>query len=159
MKKLDEGIYKILYWICSMLMLSMAMLIFAQVIARYVFSQSLTWSEEIGRYIFVWMSFLGMAVAIRAKAHVALDILLKYVGAQTKRRLVLINGICIATLSGVMIYSGVKLVLLGGRQSSAALQLPMDMVYLVIPVSGMLMMYFIIVETVKYLRGSEGEAK
>ena len=56
MKKIDSVLNKALYWLIASLMFAMAVLIFAQVLARYAFGNSLTWSEEVGRYIFVWMS-------------------------------------------------------------------------------------------------------
>lgn len=157
MKKFDAILYKILYWICSLLMCSMAALIFVQVVARYVFQDSLTWSEEIGRYIFVWMSFLGMAVAIKAKAHVALDILLKSVQAKTKTALTILNAIFVSCFAVGIIYGGFLLVELGMRQRSAALELPMQVIYSIIPLSGILMLYFTISETIAYLK--EAHAK
>ena len=75
MEKIDKFIVKALYYACSILMFFMAAIITAQVLSRYIAGNPLTWSEELGRYIFVWMSFLGMAVAIRHGSHVALDIL------------------------------------------------------------------------------------
>lgn len=159
MKSFDAALYKLLYWICSLLMFSMAFLIFVQVVARYVFQDSLTWSEEIGRYIFVWMSFLGMAVAIKAKAHVALDILLKNVNYKMKKIITCINAILVSCFAIGIIYSGCLLVDLGGRQRSAALELPMDMIYMIIPISGVLMLYFTISATIAYLKEQEADSQ
>ena len=56
---MEEKLYKLLKTFSFLLMLTMVVIIFAQVLARYAFSNSLSWSEEIGRYLFVWMSFIG----------------------------------------------------------------------------------------------------
>ena len=142
MKKIDSVLNKALYWLIASLMFAMAVLIFAQVLARYAFGNSLTWSEEVGRYIFVWMSFLGMATAIREKAHVALDILLQHLTGVSKRAVVLFNGLRLLFLSGALTASGFFLVQYGMLQNSSAVRLPMHFVYAVIPFSGVLMFYY-----------------
>lgn len=123
-------------------MFAMMSIIFAQVIARYGFHRSLTWSEEVGRYIFVWISFLGMAAAFKVGGHVALDLLLKYLHGIPRRTLEMVNGVLIVILSSAILYSGVKLFFLGMRQKSPALKLPMHWVYIVVPASGLLLLYF-----------------
>lgn len=157
LEKLDRALHAALRWLCAGLMLAMTLLIFSQVVARYVFHQSLTWSEEIGRYIFVWMSFLGMALAVKAKAHVALDILLKSLRGGGRRVVALVNGACVGVFAAALTYSGLRLLEFGGRQRSAALQLPMDAVYVVIPLSGALLFYFAVRETAAYLKREEEE--
>lgn len=123
-------------------MFAMMSIIFAQVIARYGFHHSLTWSEEVGRYIFVWISFLGMAAAFKSGAHVALDLMLKHLQGVSRKTLELVNGTLIVVLSSAIFYSGLKLFFLGMRQKSPALKLPMHWVYVVVPASGLILLYF-----------------
>jgi TRAP-type C4-dicarboxylate transport system permease small subunit len=54
----------------------MVAVVFAQVVARYGFNRSFGWADEIGRLAFVWSIFLGMAVAVRARGHIAIALLL-----------------------------------------------------------------------------------
>ena len=75
MKKVDEFVYKAICWACSGLMFSMMLLICAQVFYRYVLTAPLPWSEELGRYIFIWMSFLGIAAAYYKGRHMAFDLI------------------------------------------------------------------------------------
>ena len=55
--------------------MSMTVIVAVQVFFRYVLNQSLFWSEELARYLLVWLSFLGASVAYRRKAHPGIDIL------------------------------------------------------------------------------------
>ena len=144
MDKIENALYKVLSYICGILIFAMTVLIFSQVVCRYVMNNSLTWSEELGRYIFVWITFIGLPVALKAKAHVALDLLLKKVHGKTYLILLTINAIFTSILSIVIFYSGLKLVLLGVGQISSAIQLPMQYVYIVIPFSGLLLLFFTI---------------
>ncbi len=123
-------------------MVAMMTVIFAQVVARYAFQHSLSWSEEIGRYIFVWITFLGMVLAYRAGAHVALDLLLAHLKGVSKRTLQLLNLSLIIVLAAAIFLSALQLFELGTMQESPALELPMHWVYSVIPVSGVLLFYY-----------------
>ncbi|MBF7095634.1 TRAP transporter small permease [Alkalibacter mobilis] len=149
MKKLDEILMKILYIVCAGLMFMMAAVIFAQVVFRYVVGSSLTWSEELGRYIFVWMSFLGMTVAMKKGSHVALDVLVQYLKGVSQKTLMVLNNLLVGFFGSVLFYSGYKLVSLGVGQKSPTLGIPMQYLYTVIPVSGIILVYFVISQTLQ----------
>ena len=142
MKKLDDFLFSLLCHACGILMFGMMSIIFVQVVARYAFHHSLSWSEEIGRYIFVWISFLGMVAAFKHGSHVSLDLLLHVLKGCSRKVLLRSNGLLILVMSSAIFWSGIKLYQLGTRQMSPALKLPMHLVYLVVPVSGLLLVYF-----------------
>lgn len=142
MEKFDQMLFRAVCWICGLLMAGMLIIIFSQVVARYIFGYSLTWSEEIGRYIFVWITFLGMTVAFRAGSHVALDFLCKSLSGLPRKMLETVNGLLILLLAAAIVYSGWNLFLLGMRQKSPALKIPMQWVYIVVPVSGVILLIF-----------------
>ena len=48
----------------------MVFIIFAQVIMRYIFNNSLSWSEELGKFLFVWISWLGISIGAKRKEHI-----------------------------------------------------------------------------------------
>lgn len=155
MKKVDAIIVRALYYVCSFLMFLMLADIFAQVVSRYALGKSLTWSEELGRYLFVWMSFLGMAVAINKGSHVALDILVTVLKNTSKRVLIIINNAFVIFFGIVLTYSGYMLVQLGFMQTSPTLKIPMEFVYIVIPISGILLIYFLVSQTIQFLNEKE----
>ncbi len=158
MEKIENSVYKVLAYCCGVLILAMTLLIFMQVFCRYALENSLSWSEELGRYMFIWITFLGAPVALKAKAHVALDIVLQRVHGVTKKTLVHLNALLTFFLSGTIVYAGIKLVILGMGQKSSALFLPMPLVYAVIPVGGLFLLYFAICEFIKDRKAlSEGK--
>ena len=105
-----------------------------QVFFRYVLNNSLTWSEELSRYIFVWITFLGAAIATKEKMHIRLDfissILPKKVKPYFNLLLNLISGSFLIALSiqgiAVMTRAYTK------GLTSPALQLPLELVYSII---------------------------
>lgn len=125
-------------------MLAMVVIIFAQVVARYALSNSLSWSEEIGRYIFVWMTFIGSAIAVRNKLHVALDMFVVRLPRSLQKLCLMISYVSMMIFTGVVVYGGYKFVLKGSNQISAAMQLPMHYVYIVLPVGGGLIFFYLL---------------
>ena len=148
---------KLLYWVCAGLMFMMAALIFAQVVARYAFHNSITWSEELGRFIFVYMSFIGMAVAIRQRKHVALDLLLRKVNPRFRQIISVINNLLLIVLAIAIFWSGYKMVGMTMRQITPAMKLSMGHVYIVIPVSGLLMLYYVGLQMIKDMKSGGKE--
>lgn len=142
MDKLDNIVYKIFAYLCSFLMFVMMTLTFAQVVCRYVLRDSLTWSEELGRYIFVWMTFIGMAVALYKGGHVALDILLNYLHGTPRKILAAFDNLLIIIFAIAVTYSGASLFNVGLLQRSSAMNIPMHWVYAAVPVSGVVLLYF-----------------
>lgn len=142
MDKLDRLIHHFLLWAIAALMFAMMGVTFAQVVARYAFANSLSWSEELGRYIFVWITFLGMAAAFQSKAHIALDFLLTLLPARPSRALNVFNAFLVALVGVALVVGGASLIKFGLNQRSAALGLPMYYIYAVIPFSGAALVYF-----------------
>ena len=73
----DDCIAKIEAGAIIVLVLSLTAVTFAQVVTRYVLNDPLIWSEELARYLFVWVSMIGAALAVRNGGHFGLDLLLR----------------------------------------------------------------------------------
>ena len=144
MSKSSTILYKICYWLCSILLFAMTFLIFGQVISRYLFKNSLTWSEELGRYFYIWISIIGIAVAIPMGAHVSLDLITAKLGLKSKRIVTLIGDLLLSIFALIFTYSGFVLTLTSFDQISSGIDIPMSYVYIVFPISGMIMLFFLI---------------
>ena len=142
MEKFDRLLHTVLLWAIAALIFAMMGVTFTQVIARYALANSLSWSEELGRYIFVWITFLGMAAAFQSRAHVALDFLVGLLPARPSRALTVVNALLVAVVGVALVIGGLSLITFGLHQRSAALGLPMYVVYAVIPFSGAALFYF-----------------
>ena len=70
LKWLDANLEK---YCCVVLMSVMTVIIFVQVVARYVFQNSLSWSEELARYIFIWLVYLGISYGCQMRKHIKID--------------------------------------------------------------------------------------
>ena len=141
---MEAKFYKLLKAFGFVLMLVMVTVTFAQVLARYAFSNSLSWSDEVGRYTFVWMTFIGAAIAVRNRQHVAFDALIKTLPRAARKLCLIASYLSMMIFTAVLIYGGFKFVARGSRQISSALEIPMNYVYIVLPVGGVLILAYLL---------------
>lgn len=151
MKKLS----KVLQNIAGALLLVGVLLTFAAVIARRVFNNSIIWSEEMVRYMFIWMFFLGMPICTMKGEHIALDITATKIHGEAKRiYLIIIEAICVV-LDVAIAYLGVPFAINNMNQKSAALHIPYGYVNMAIPVGAALMAIFSIHRIYRLIKREE----
>lgn len=115
------------------------------VFTRYAMGNQASWSEELARFLLIWIGILGAAYASGQNMHLAIDLLSdKLNPAKQKRLIALIRIMIIAFAFFVLVVGGFRLLyitqILG--QTSPALQIPMAVVYAVLPISGLLVVYY-----------------
>lgn len=115
-----------------------------QVVLRYVFNAPLTWSEEAGRYLFVWSVFLGMAIAYGRGEHVKVTTLVDLLPAAARRGFQRFAAAMDVAAIAVLLHSGV-LVAWGhrGAQSYSMSAVPQVVFYLAVPVGALAALYLI----------------
>lgn len=119
---------------------TMTVVVAVQVLFRYVFNQSLFWSEELARYLLVWLSFLGASVAYRRKAHPGIDILQAKMPAALQKISTTTVHLASLTLFAVMIFFGCRFAYFVRLQISPALYLPKWIVFSIVPICGCILM-------------------
>src|SRR5687768_3084826 len=77
MNMLIEGYFWLLKALIALFLAIMVVLVFGNVVLRYAFNSGITVSEEVSRWLFVWLTFLGAIVAMREHAHLGVDSLVK----------------------------------------------------------------------------------
>jgi len=131
--------------ILAIVFIGFTALSFVQVVARYVFGQPITWTEEICRYLFVWVVFVGAGMAERSRSHVTLEFLVSRFPPRVKYWLSVTNGIlCVAMVVVLFIWYGWSLTLVSMRQHSPFGGPPVGFGVMAIPIGGLLMVLNII---------------
>ena len=123
---------------CFLLFL-MVVLVSISVTLRYVFSTGLVWSEELVRYTYIWLIFLGSVTAIRQNAHIGLDLLTEALPLPLRRWVYCVGDVLVMAFLLVQTYYGVVLILKTQGMLSATMRIPMAWVYWIFPLSGVLM--------------------
>jgi TRAP-type C4-dicarboxylate transport system permease small subunit len=118
--------------------ITMAAIVVAQVFCRYVLNASLFWSEELARYLLVWLTFLGASSAYYRRVHPGIDIVTLRLKGSLKKLCRIAVHLASAGFFVVMIYHGCAFAYFIRTQISPALALPKWIVFSVIPLSGVL---------------------
>ena len=121
--------------------------VFIQVVARYLFNQPPTWTEELARFCQVWIVLLAASICLRKGSHLSVDYLGPMLSPRARTLVAVITGCLISVYSAVVVIWGVQLLRIGLDQTSPAMQLNMGWVYLVFPVAGGLMLLEAILAT------------
>jgi len=130
-----------------LMMLAIVITVSWQVFSRFILADPSSFTEELSRFLLIWIGILGAAYAYKTKAHLGLDLFVgKMEGKQKLYALITIEVAVMIFASTVMVYGGSSLVAitLELKQISAALGVPIGYVYSIIPLSGVLITLFAI---------------
>lgn len=121
----------------SIIVISVAMVCvtLAQVIFRYVIAAPLPWSEEMARYCFVWIVFLGGAVGLSRGIHLGVDLFVNMLPVKVQRLLDILTNVLIAAFAAIVINASLPVLNMNMFQRSPALGVQMSWIYIAIPIS------------------------
>ena len=133
--------------IIAVLLCIMVLMVAAQVLSRYIFHTSLSHTEELVRYFFVWVTFLGIAAAVARKKHLSVAVASSFLPEKFVKWTHIVSGVCAVLFTAVVLVTGIRVVLLQVRthQTTAALGMPMWIMGLAIPVCAIVLITRIII--------------
>jgi TRAP-type C4-dicarboxylate transport system permease small subunit len=120
-----------------------------QVFSRYVLNDPSSWTDELARYTMVWLGLLGASYLFGIKGHLAITLLDTALKGKANIALqLLINVISFAFVSLAMLKGGLALMGRTTQQLSPALQLPMSTVYSILPISAVIILIYLTLNTI-----------
>lgn len=161
MNRLKSIIDKGLAWLVTIVMAMLVIDVLWQVITRFVLRDPSSYTEELARYLMIWVGLLGASYAAGKRMHLAVDILPAMLTGRRKHLLgIVIELLTVLFAVSVMVVGGGRLVwvMLYLGQTSPALQIPMGYVYVAVPLSGLLIAFYaihVIVEQVHTFREAQ----
>lgn len=134
--------------------LGLALVGFIQVITRYVFNYSFSWYEELGRYLGVFIAFLGAAVGVRTSSHFAVDSLVNRMKPPYKQLTRCLTSLLSASICFLIVFYSFKIIgrLYGYETTSPAMKIPMYIAYLPIPFFICIMGFRFVIKAYEYCR-------
>lgn len=145
MIKFQKELNRVLEVFLVVLMSVLVVDVLWQVISRYLLSSPSSFTDELAGFLLIWVGVLGAAYVSGKKEHLAIDILLQRSPPERKHRLqVLIHILVFFFALTVMVVGGIILMYTRFvlEVKSAALQLPLGYVYIVLPISGLIIMFY-----------------
>ena len=126
------------------------------VFTRYALGQQAKWSEELARFLLVWVALLGGALAFRTKAHLGVDYFVNLLHPDARRLTAVVADLVVLFFAGaVLLLGGASVVreALALEQTTPALGWKMGYVYLALPISGFFVVLYTIDNLVETIRG------
>ena len=133
LRRLIEGVIMVMFTV-------LICVVFYQVMARYIFNAPPNWTEELARYLQVWIALLASALCVPRGMHFAVDYLVVYLPVRVKTALSILVNVLVSAFLVLLLVMGKRILGVAGVQTSAALGLNMWYAYLAIPVGALLML-------------------
>jgi TRAP-type transport system small permease protein len=135
---MSRGLNRLAEGVMAVLLAVMTLLAGAQIVGRFVFGYSIFWSDELARFLLVWVSFLGLTIGVRRGAHPGIDSLVRALPPRGSRVVLGLAVLLSLLFFLVMVWYGGALTLRTWPQWSTSLGIRMGIPYLAVPVAGLL---------------------
>ena len=147
----DRALLRLNRWAVIAILASMAIMVFANVVLRFLTDHSILWVEEVSRYLMIWLTFLGAGIVLRYGAHIGIDTLQERVPnvAPAIRAVILLLLLVFFT---AMVWLGSRYAALTWGQTTPVMQIPIGAVYLAMPVGFALMILHLVLMAAPYVR-------
>ena len=136
----------------------MGLVLFIQIVMRYIFDHPLIWSEEMARYLFIWMAFIGVGYGVKYDLHIKMEAFLNIFPPKVQQISLIITDIVAIVFLGIILIPSIQFVVYTGHVPSSAMGIPMYWVYSAFPVGlilGMLRMTIALIQTCTALMKKE----
>lgn len=144
MKRLFSTLNKIETYIVTISLTLLLIVSFLQVFSRMVLNAPLAWTEEASRYLFIFNVLFSSVVVTRRDENFKVDFVYEKLNDNTKKIFDLISVLIVVAFSIILVVFGFDLVNTGGGRVSPSLGLPMSVVYMPIPLTGILNLFHVL---------------
>lgn len=143
---------KILNSFLAILLALMVIIVFSNVIGRYFLGSALAWSEEVSRFIFIWMVFLGAIAAFVNDEHLALDILVKVLPTKVAQVVAVIADSLVIYAISLITIGGFKITVENWTWLSPASEISYGYVDMVVPFTGGILLIQAVLKTIQHIK-------
>lgn len=155
--RINDWIIKIAKVVSIVAFILMLLMSTAQILFRFIFNLPLGWTEELSRFMFVWATMIGISIFTRVRAHSTVDVLSMSIPEKFQKPLQLLVDVLCIVFFAVIIVGGFIMVKVTMNQISPACKIPMGLIYLAVPVSGIIMLSMTIENILKQFLGWKEE--
>jgi len=128
---------------CAVLTAALALVVFVQVLNRYVFKTPLAWSEDLAMLLFQWVAFLGAAVAVKRGKHFGIEIAVRALPPRLHEWVARLVPVPVAAVAVVLVVYGSRMVAMNTSRTFPTMELSYLWSYLPLPISGSLMLLYL----------------
>ena len=127
----------------------------ANVVGRYGFNSPIPWAEEFSRYAFIWLVFMGAVICTKHKKHICIDVVVIFLPKRTRLFFHLLADVATLALMLIMVYYG-WILAASATHPTSTLNVPTYLVYMVAPLSALLILLHSVKDFWRNLRAAFG---
>lgn len=158
MKRLVERLERIQTRITCVFIAALIVFVSLQILVRLLLKLPLfLWTEELSRYVLVWIVFLGIGVGVKNDRHFAMDLLLSLLGPRWGLALRIFTDLCMGVILVMLVLAGLRFSRFGLFQYGLSVEISMVAVYIAIPVGGVLALLYLIERIQRRVHDMRGE--
>ena len=156
MTTIKNALDRALTWTCVVLFAALVLDVAWQVFARQVLDEPSGWSEELAKYLFIWLGLFAAALVFGERGHIAVEVAVRKLPLLAQKIFAVIVQLAILTFTVlVLIWGGISVVELAWDQNLTGLPANVGPLYLALPISGVLIAFYTIYHLVQILTGAE----
>lgn len=153
MQNLIDGCCSLLKWVIALCLAVMVVLVFGNVVMRYGFNSGITLSEELSRWLFIWMTFMGAIVAVKEHGHLGTDMLVGKLGPKGKKFCMGLSHLLMLFICVLLFQGAYAQTVINWDTTSAVMEVSMAWVYMPGVLFAVLGGLLILTEFVRLLTG------
>ena len=154
-----DRVARAVFIITGILISSMVLIIFTQVLSRFIFNRTPRWSEEFTLFLMLYTGFLGASLAYRERLHIGIKFFIEKIRPSLRKKVYFFIDTLIGLFALFMIFWGFGFAWMMRNQTLPATKIPVGMSYLPIPLTGLLFLGFVIEKLIADLRKSGAETE
>ncbi len=143
-------------YIITIPMLAMVAMVFTNAVLRYAFRSGIPETEELSRYLFIWLCFLGTVAAFKDKQHVGVDILVAFLPRRPKLIVGLIGDFIVLFVLAIMFVGGIAFTRTGGATPGAATGIPFGFMSVAIILAAVAMAVLLVMDMYRKVTARAG---
>ena len=142
-------------WVSALLVMALAVVVFFQVFNRFVLKAPLAWSEDLAMLLFQWVAFLGAAIGVKRMRHFGIELVVSALSERVRHRIELLVPLIMSIVALTMVTEGWKLLALNRMRIYSTMDVSYTWAFLPIPLSGLLIILYLIEHEVRRWNGTE----
>lgn len=154
MEQISKFVNTTLKVIIGAILVFLIALVFGNALLRYLFNSGIVWSEELARYFFVWLVFLGAVLAYNDKEHIIVDVLINNVRKPIQKFLFVLSNLIVCISMIMFFYGTILLIKLNAGILGPATGLPINLLYIAGSVCAIAIVILAIVQTYHFFKGT-----
>ena len=155
-------LYKIIYGFARWVLAFVIVIICAQVFCRNVLRTNIRWNQEVAQLLTIWIAFFGIAIGAEKGLHIVVEVFYDRFPKPLQKAVAKVNQMIVLLVGGFFTVHGIRMVVSTMDSRLPVTKWPSSLMYIMIPVSGLLMIYFEVLDLMglkKYKKTEPGAEK